>query len=136
MKKSPSFHSITWNWELMQRSQQGFHSQQHTNLDYLTTAACTKCLLPDPAFKDLCLQAVAAACSHRNECEMCCHVNVTRCPCRELRQALRLSCRGFSLQSFSLSSPGLSSDTSAVLLPLCVFTSLSSSKAGWRFLVL
>lgn len=56
-------------------------------------------------------------------------------PCRELRQAFRLSSRVSSLQSFSL----FPQDQAVILQQwyyLCVFSILSSSKAGWRFLVL
>lgn len=117
------------------RSQLGFHSQQHKNLDYLTTAASTKWLLPAPAFKGLCLKLCLCHSSVFTQKWMW---NVLPCqcdqlsPCRELRQAFRLSSRVFSLQSFSL----FAQDWAVILQQcyyLCVLTSLSSSKADWRF---
>lgn len=107
----------------MQQKQAGISQQTAYDLLYLTTAASIKCLLPDPAFKDLCLKAVVAVCLHRNECEMCCHVSGTSCLPQWLIEAFRLCSRVFPLQRFSV----FSKDWAVTLA--CVFTSLFLQ--GW-----
>lgn len=109
----------------MQQKQTEISQQMTQDLCCLTTATSTKCLLPDPDFKDLCLKAVVAACFSRNECEMCCHVSVTSCLPEVTQRGFQVVFQGVFVAKLFTLSPRLSHDTRHV----CEFTSLFFQ--GW-----